>query len=186
MKFNRRQTYTDEELQAHYRKGSGKAFQRIYEKYDKDLLAYIRNYSKDDRDAEDVCIIAFTKLSEKIKNGETVEKILPWLVTAARNRYLDILRSNDRKMNDFWEEVRLEPTQEEGTPAYDFQKDPRWNILIREVTRLKEEQRIVIVARFLHEQSAEEIAQLHQWPVTSVYNYLNGAKKTLRRRCQTL
>jgi RNA polymerase sigma factor (sigma-70 family) len=184
MKFNRRQTYTDQELQRLYQKGSARAFQRLYEKYDRALLAYIRNYSRDDRDAEDVCMIAFGKLSEKIRGGELIEKVFSWLATTARNRYLDILRSNERKMNDFWEEVQQEDPLVESTARYDFRHDSRWNILIQEVARLKEEQRIVIIARFLYQQSTEEIAKEHQWPVSSVYNFLNGAKKTLRRRCK--
>lgn len=184
MRFNRRQTYTDEELQRHFQRGSGGAFRQLYERYDAALLAYVRNYSKDDRDAEDVCIITFSKLSEKILAGETIEKVLPWLITSARNRYLDILRTNERKMTDFWEKITPKDPATEPVMNYDLQKDSRWSILIREVDRLKEEQRIVIIARFLHQQSAEDIARAYGWPVQSVYNYLNGAKKTLRRRCK--
>ncbi len=112
---------SDEALYRHIRKGSSEAFQKVYEKYERPLYAYILRQLNQRQEAEEVfqeTMLAIFKGPElkALENG-----LGPWLFKVAHHKCLNQLRSRRRESlalvsyqhEDKNPEAESEPTPED-------------------------------------------------------------------------
>ncbi len=184
MTFNRHRTYTDLELQRMYREGEEGAFGPLLEPHIRPIMGYARTLTQDDHEAEDLSFRVFQELAETIRKGTDVTNVGGYLRKMIRNRFIDHMRSQQTRTNRLLTEL-LEEEREEAAEEvpYDSERDHQRDILILEIDRLNEEQRYVIAEKYFFGQDPKAIAAEANWPEKKVYNLLNGARKTLRRRC---
>ena len=89
---------TDEDLLSRCQRGSLEAFEEIYRRYQRPILAYIyqitRNYEEAGCIAQDV----FLKVFEKVDRFDIERRFSTWFYTIARNASIDYLQSRRRKV----------------------------------------------------------------------------------------
>jgi RNA polymerase sigma factor (sigma-70 family) len=127
------------------------AFEALYDRYHRNLLAFCRHMVGSREEAEDVLQHTFLAAYRKLPDGDDA-RVKPWLYTVARNRCLSVLRSRR-------ESVSLEPdlVATEGLVAEVDRRDDL-RALVRDVQRLPHEQREALLLFELGDSSHEEIA----------------------------
>ncbi|MFW5882422.1 MAG: RNA polymerase sigma factor [Planctomycetota bacterium] len=92
------QQKSDEDLVAMCQQGSLTAFEEIYRRYQRPILAYIyqiaRNYEESGCIAQDV----FLKVFENVQRFDTDRRFSTWFYTIARNAAIDYLQSRRRRV----------------------------------------------------------------------------------------
>jgi RNA polymerase sigma factor (sigma-70 family) len=129
------------------------AFEALYDRYHRNLLAFCRHMLGSREEAEDVLQHTFLAAYRKLPAGDEVH-VKPWLYTVARNRCLSVLRSRR-------ESIALD----EGIVASDglvAEVDRRADLraLVRDVQRLPRDQREALLLFELGDSSHEEIATI--------------------------
>jgi RNA polymerase sigma factor (sigma-70 family) len=143
------------------------------------LVGYVQHLLGDLEAARDVVQDAFLRLCRE--NGASVrDYAVPWLYTVCRRRALDLLRK----------ERRLQPLDETESkvwesrePAPDAAADTNEQAgrALRCLRRLPENQREVLVLKFQHALSYQEISRITGLSVSNVGFLIHTALKTLRR-----
>lgn len=91
-------TRSDEELVALCQKGDLAAFEELYQRYQRPILAYIyqitRNYDEAACIAQDV----FLKVFEHVDRFDITRRFSTWFYTIARNAAIDYLQARSRKV----------------------------------------------------------------------------------------
>src|ERR687888_2655277 len=104
----------DERLVARVRAGDDDAFEAIYDRYYRGLLAFCRHMLGSRHDAEDALQHSFASAYRALRRGESDVDLRPWLYTIARNRCLSALRSRRDELDI--EGVDVEPRSFDGLP----------------------------------------------------------------------
>ena len=87
---------TDEALYERLLRGELAAFDRLYERYERPLLGFVRAQLGDAAEAEDVCHEAFLALIRARGEGTELRSFRAWLFQVARNLCLNRVRSRRR------------------------------------------------------------------------------------------
>jgi RNA polymerase sigma factor (sigma-70 family) len=129
------------------------AFEALYDRYHRNLLAFCRHMLGSREEAEDVLQHTFLAAYRKLPEGDDV-RVKPWLYTVARNRCLSVLRARR-------ESVSLEQDMV-GTDGLVAEVDRRDELrtLVRDVQRLPREQREALLLFELGDSSHEEIGAI--------------------------
>lgn len=145
---------SDGVLVAGVRGGDDAAFEELYDRYHRNLLAFCRHMLGSLEEAEDVLQQTFLAAYRALRGGDAVVAVKPWLYTIARNRCLSVLRARR-------EEAPLDAAAvaTEGlAAAVDRREDLR--LLVRDVERLPPDQRAALVLFELGDHSHDEIAAI--------------------------
>jgi RNA polymerase sigma factor (sigma-70 family) len=129
------------------------AFEALYDRYHRNLLAFCRHMLGSREEAEDVLQHTFLAAYRKLPDGDGV-RVKPWLYTVARNRCLSVLRARR-------ESVALDEgvVAGEGLAAEIDRRDDL-RALVRDVQRLPREQREALLLFELGDSSHDEIATI--------------------------
>jgi RNA polymerase sigma factor (sigma-70 family) len=129
------------------------AFEALYDRYHRNLLAFCRHMLGSREEAEDVLQHTFLAAYRKLPDGDSVH-VKPWLYTVARNRCLSVLRAR-RDAVALAEDV----VATDGLAAEVDRRDDL-RALVRDVQRLPREQREALLLFELGDSSHEEIASI--------------------------
>jgi RNA polymerase sigma-70 factor (ECF subfamily) len=169
-------------LVAHAQRGDHQAFAQLVEKYQTPVynLAY-RMLSNPD-DAEDAAQETFLRAFSQLKQFHADQKFATWLLSIGAHYCIDRLRRRRFLWLSIDEEVFAESLVSE-TPEPEAEILRRENE--REVARLLEHlapaYRLVVVLRYWHDQSMEEIAGTTGDSVSAVKVKLHRARQMLAR-----
>ncbi|MFF6773809.1 RNA polymerase sigma factor [Streptomyces sp. NPDC012637] len=134
-------------------------------------------------DAEDVVQQAFFKAYRSLGAFRDGAAFRPWLLTIVANETRNTLRSAGRQRAVAGREAELlagEPLIPEGAdPAVALEEDERRRRLLAALDALGEEQRAVVVHRYLLELDEAETAEALGWPRGTVKSRLSRALKRL-------
>ena len=149
---------SDEQLVALLRDGSHDAFRAIHDRYGQRLFAYVRQMlgPGSRQDAEDLLQDIFARAYTALKADNREINLRPWLYRVAHNRCIDHLRrpvpapaelveSSGKPLHDPFEEVQRRE---------DLQR------LVRDVSRLPEQQKSALLLRELNGLSYKELAEV--------------------------
>src|SRR3954447_21158308 len=84
---------TDERLVAALRRGDEKAFEAIYDRHHRALLAFCRHMLGSHEEAEDALQHVFVSAHRHLCESSAHVNLKPWLYTIARNRCVSALRA---------------------------------------------------------------------------------------------
>ncbi len=144
----------DERLVTLVRDGSEPAFEALYERHHRGILAFCRHMLGSAHEAEDAVQHAFLAAYRDLVASEKPIVLRPWLYAVARNRCLSILRGRrERPASD--QEVLEVATEGLGAQV---QRRQDLRELLVDLRRLPEEQRGALVLAELGDLSHEEIA----------------------------
>jgi RNA polymerase sigma factor (sigma-70 family) len=146
---------SDEALVARVRAGDDTAFEEIYDRHHRGLLAFCRHMLGSREEAEDAVQHSFLSAYRNLRAGDHEIRLKAWLYTIARNRCLSMLRAR-REQVEFDESRVAEPALE-GL-ATEVQRRDDLREMLADLERLPDEQRAALVLFELGDHSQEDIA----------------------------
>jgi RNA polymerase sigma-70 factor (ECF subfamily) len=138
--------------------GDREAFSQLYERHVQAIYRYVRLKVNDDHTAEDVTADVFVRALEGIaKFDYRGIPLSAWLYRIARDRVVDHYRAQSRHQSSELTESLACPEQgPHDTVVGDMDRER----LSACLDRLSEEQRQVVILRFLEHKRAEDIARM--------------------------
>ena len=145
---------SDDALVARVRAGDERAFELVFDRYHRGLLAFCRRMLASDEEAEDALQHTFMAAYRALRSSERPIRLKAWLYTIARNRCLSMLRARR-------EHVALDDghAASDGLAA-DVDRRAELRGLLADLEQLPEEQRAALVLFELGDHSHDEIAEV--------------------------
>lgn len=88
----------DEELARLCQRGEYSAFEVLFERYQRPILAYIYQITRDYEEAACIAQEVFLKLFENVESFDVERRFSTWFYTIARNASIDFLQSRRRRV----------------------------------------------------------------------------------------
>ena len=146
---------TDDCLVGRARAGDDAAFEAIYDRYARGVLAFCVHMLGSRESAEDALQLTFVSAYRALRGGESNISLRPWLYTIARNRCLSELRT--RREGIDIDGVALDRPFFEGL-ADQVQRREQLREMLEDMQRLPADQRAALVLFELGDHSHKEIA----------------------------
>ena len=164
---------SDQELIELGNKGDSDAFERLYYRYRDWVYRLAWRFTGNRSDALDVLQETFTYLLGKFPGFELTSSMTTFLYPAVRHISITISSKKDRIKTD--EDILSEPaaTTSEETKLYRSE-------LAAVLAILPDEQREVLLMRFVDDMSLQEIATALNIPIGTVKSRLHNSLHTLR------
>src|SRR4051795_9696406 len=145
---------SDERLVDHVRDGSEAAFEAIYDRHHRGILAFCRHMLSSPEEAEDAVQHTFMSAYRHLCGATAEIQLRPWLYTIARNRCLSMLRARRERPLAEYEEPATDHLSAEAQRRSDVRE------LLADVARLPEDQRAALVLSELRAVSHDEIGAI--------------------------
>lgn len=158
--------------------GNKQAYTHIINKYKNKLYATILRMTRDPQDASDLVQEAFIKIYEQLGKYDGKGSFSSWIYRVAFNHCMDEFRKKSYQMKRV--EINEELMEDPKHPEVIFLKKENARQLERLISTLAEDERIIILLRYVNELSYDEISELVDVPVSTVRNKLHRAKKKMR------
>jgi RNA polymerase sigma factor (sigma-70 family) len=164
---------SDERLVELVRGGSEAAFEAIYDRHHRSILAFCRHMLGSADEGEDALQHTFMAAYRHLTTGDADIQLRPWLYAIARNRCLSMLRAR--------RERPLEEYHEPSTEHLSAQAQRRQDVreVLADVAALPEDQRAALVLAELGAVSHEEIALVLEVPRQKVKALVFQARTSL-------
>jgi RNA polymerase sigma factor (sigma-70 family) len=173
----------DEALVALVMQGSEAAFEVIYDRHHRGLLAFCRHMLRSREEAEDALQHTFAAAYRVLTSrGERPNALKPWLYAIARNRCLTVIRARQTRdaATEAEADASAEGTTVEGlTDAVQRRSDLRE--LVDDIHRLPDDQRAALVLFEMGDHSHAEIADVLDVDRTKVKALVFQAREGLMR-----
>jgi RNA polymerase sigma factor (sigma-70 family) len=158
--------------------GDKHSYAHIINKYKNQLYATILRMTKNPQDAQDFVQEAFIKVYHQLGKYDGKGSFSSWIQRVAINHCLDQFRKKSFQMTVELSEEKLENPSH---PEVIFLKKERSRQLERLVAALPEDERMIILLRYVNELSYDEMSELLETPVSTVRNKLHRAKLKMRK-----
>lgn len=158
--------------------GNKQAYAHIINKYKNQLYATILRMTRNPQNAQDLVQEAFVKVYQQLGKYDKRGAFSSWIYRVAINHCMDEFRKSSYKMKLV--EINEEQVVNPNHPEVIFLKKERNRQLERLIAALPEEERMIILLRYVNELSYTEISELVDLPVSSVRNKLHRAKNKMR------
>ena len=145
----------DDRLVARVRAGDDDAFEIIYDRYYRGLLAFCGHMLGSRQEAEDALQHSFASAYRALRGGSGDIDLRPWLYTIARNRCLSVLRA--RRAEVAVDAIADGAGSADGMAAH-VERRADLRELVAELQRLPDDQRAALVLFELGDESHEQIA----------------------------
>ncbi len=158
------------------------ALAELYDRYGRLVYALIYRVVRNAASAEDLVQETFLRIWNRVQAFDQERGALgPWVLTVARNRAIDYLRSVDGRMAQSSFEVEK---IEHPALFRDFEKDvlnlDRARILRAAFEKLTPNQRVALELAYFEGLSQTEMAERMKQPLGTVKTWVRTALKTLR------
>lgn len=164
--------------------GDFASIETLHDRYRSSIYSYFYYRVEDAASAEDLTSEVFVRMVEKIDRYESRGKpFLGWLKTIANNLRVDHFRSASKlPLNTLHESLAgVERTPPAAAELH------LWEDCLRQALRsLTEDQRAVIVGKFIEERTNEELADQLRKPEGAVKSLQHRALATLRKAIEQL
>ena len=173
-------------------KGDEQAFTKLFDMYYKTIYYTVLKLVKNEQDAEDLTLEAFTKAFENIQYYVPTHAFLTWLSKIAVNRSIDFLRKNkNSNMTYSMDEPHPQAEDENASlkfiiqsqqddPEDDFIKNETNQILYNFIDKLPHDYAEILKLRFFGLMSYKEIAKKLKLPLGTVKARIHRGKELLR------
>ncbi|HEY8388900.1 MAG TPA: RNA polymerase sigma-70 factor [Parasegetibacter sp.] len=170
----------DSELLQRFRSGDDDAFAQLYRKYNKKVFFYVRKFTNDLSEAEDISSECFIKLWNRKETFHTMESIAAFLYVAARNSCYDLLRHTKMKA-----EKQAELTELLYEPDEDYFRAEQirlelLKLISKEVDKLPARMREIFLLSYSEGLKPAQIAERLQLNVQTVKNQRLNAVRLLK------
>jgi RNA polymerase sigma-70 factor (ECF subfamily) len=160
--------------------GDESAFAELVERYSPRLRYYLRKVLASADAAEDALQDVWLDVFRSLPRLANPQALRAWLYRIARDQAFTRLRKASRREGPLDETAVVDPTSAEEN---DFSPEDAARIHDA-LDKLREEQREVLVLRFLEEMSYEEIARVVGCQLGTVRSRIHYGKQALKRALQ--
>ena len=171
--------YSEQELVSQLLKQNGQAFSYLYDNYSPALFGVINQIISDKEVAADVLQDVFVNIWKKIGlYDDTKGRLFTWMLNIARNAAIDKLRSRS-----YQDSLKNQPlTENVNTIKSNSVVNPQQNDigLKKQVSRLREEYRVLIDLSYFQGFTHEEISKILNLPLGTVKTRIRSALTQLR------
>src|SRR4051812_23399047 len=164
--------FTDERLVEQVRRGNVEAFEALYDRYHRGILAFCRHMLSSADEAEDAVQQTFISAHHALHTGDRDIRFKPWLYTIARNRCLSILRARREQP------AELDDVPTVGLPD-EVQSRADLRELLADVRDLPVDQRAALVLSELGALSHAEVGAVVGCEVAKVKSLVFQARSSL-------
>ena len=169
------------------------AFKEIVERYQSKVFSIIYGILRNHNDAEDIAQQVFAKIYFSIGNFDFRSSLLTWIYKITVNECYDYLRKKRvRKLvyeSDFSEEDSLQmensQTARDQTVAVDMTLERR-DLLLKMLSKVSEEDRMLILLKEVEGHSVEELAQMTGMNENTIKVKLFRTRQKLLKAAQRL
>lgn len=165
------------------KKGKQSAFSFLLHHYWNEVYGFQLKRVKDEYEAEDITIEAFSKAFDKIDTFDENYTFGTWLVTISKNIQIDKSRKKNASIyvhtTDASEEHIKKIADRDPTPEDKLITEQNLAELLRYIKELKPHYQDVINLRYFQEMSYNEISEALQEPLNNVKVRLLRARKLL-------
>ena len=175
-------TYSESELVTSLQQRNEKAFSYLYDNYSGALYGIINSIVTDIETANDVLQEVFVNIWKKIESYDSTKgRLFTWMLNIARNAAIDKIRS--KAFKDGQKNQPLSENVDNTTGAF---ISPVVNDvgLKKMISKLKEEQRVLIDLSYFQGFTHEEIAKAMNIPLGTVKTRIRSALIQLRTLIQ--
>jgi RNA polymerase sigma factor (sigma-70 family) len=165
----------DERLIARVRAGDMRAFETIYDRYERPIRTFCRHLLGQPEDADDAVQHAFLAAYRTITGSDQRLDLKPWLFTVARNRCRSLLRSRRRDPGLTGE--AFEPSTEGLVAAVERRESLRH--MLADIAALPEDQRAALILTQLETLKHDEVARVLEVPTDKVKALVFQARTSL-------
>ena len=155
--------------------GDKKAFEALFEKYQKPMFNVALRMTKNFSDAEDIAQATFVKAYENLASFDPRYKFFSWLYRIALNESLNFV--NQRKQV---EEISEDISSDEKSAEESFDEDHMSKTVQDALMQLKADHRVVVVLKHLQGLSYNEISEVLGIPEKRVKSRLFSARLVLK------
>jgi RNA polymerase sigma factor (sigma-70 family) len=148
---------SDERLVARLRAGDDAAFEVIYDRHHRDLLAFCRHMLGSREEAEDALQLVFLSMHRHLRTDDRPVRVKPWLYAVARNRCLSVLRA--RREAVALDDVR-EPSTDGLLVAAEVERRQDLKDMLADLRHLPDEQRAALLLCELGGLSHDDVAEV--------------------------
>lgn len=172
----------DRSLAERLKRREPQAMADLYDKYGRIVYALIFRVVRDTGVAEDLSQETFLRVWNRVQGFDHERGALgPWVLTVARNRAIDYLRSVDGRMAQ--SAVELD-TNEHPSLFGDLERDvlnsDRARVLRAAFKKLNDKQQMVIELAYFEGLSQTEMADRMKQPLGTVKTWMRSALRVLR------
>jgi len=155
----------------------------LYERTVESVYSYAARLCGHDRaTAEEIVQETFLTLVRTVRAGGVGNYDLPWLIVVCRSRFLDRLRSDQRRIDRQEVVARLAPSMWRQTE--EIAEDGRDSAVAAQLAELPGEQRVALVLRYVDEMSVPEVAKTLSRSVHATESLLARGRAGLRRKSE--
>lgn len=158
--------------------GDKQAYAHIINKYKNLLYATILRMTQNQQDAQDLVQEVFIKVYNQLDKYDKKGEFSSWLYRVAINHCMDEFRKKRYKMKQV--ELNGETMVNTRHPEVIYFKKEQSRQLERLIQTLPEDERLIILLRYVNELSYNEISELVGVPLSMVRNKIHRAKKKMR------
>ncbi len=157
----------------------------VIDRYEDKLFRYImRLWDFSHAEGEDILQEIFIKTYTHINEYNPELSFSSWIYRIAHNTTIDAFRKNTKRVSislddEEYESLRASLVSDENIPENLKKKDMR-EFVEKSLVALSEEQREVIVLKYIEEKNYDEISDILRIPVGTVWTILHRAKKQLQ------
>jgi RNA polymerase sigma-70 factor (ECF subfamily) len=182
----------DHELVAAAQAGDRRAFQELYQRYERKVYAVAYGFLRNQEDALDVLQEAFIKVHRYLPNFEGQSSFYTWLYRIVANLCIDHLRRSGRKRDvEFDDRLRHEeaadapgemsPIANVGDPAQAVKNKEILAAVEASLDKLSDKHRAVIVMRELQGMSYADMAQAMNCSKGTIMSRLFHARRNMQK-----
>src|SRR5829696_2724364 len=164
---------SDERLAKEAMRGNQAAFEVIYDRYHRQLLAFCRHMLGSREDAEDALQQSFASAFRALPGNDRPAQLKAWLYTIARNHSLTILRARRERPSDEIEQVSFDGISEE------VERRAELKHLLADVHDLPEKQRAALVLAEVSDLSHIQVSEVLDCEATQVKALVFQARTAL-------
>jgi len=164
------------------RRRDGDAMAELYDRYGKLVFSVIYRVVHNQTVAEDLTQETFLRVWNRVQAFDQDKGALgPWVLTVARNRAIDYVRSLDGRMaKNAFEIDRMENPAAFSNLEHEILNNDRAKHLRTAFDKLNPNQRMVIELAYFEGMSQTEMAEKMKQPLGTVKTWVRGALKALR------
>ncbi len=176
-------TRSDESLYEQLLGGDMRAFDVLYERYERPLFGFIRQYVEDTAQAEEIFHEAFLAVLRERRKRRAITSFKAWIYRVTRNLCLNRIRQRDRAARAISRLAEL-PARETDDPASSLASVEVEEALRLAVARLPEHLRELFALRATG-MSYESLAETLGIPLGTVKSRVNSMLNRLREEMST-
>ena len=162
------------------RAGDPDAWDVLFRRYQLPLYAYVQELVRNEQTSLDIVQEAFINATRHIGTLRSDAKFGSWLFGIARQKVSQHWRKPDRNM-PLDEKLEQELSLSGDNPSDWLIDQEQEELFMKNIARLPEAQRDVLLLHFLEDFSLEEIAEISKVPVGTVKSRIFHAKRALRK-----